>query len=81
MLAFIANGALSLWVLGEMTTMGNQIDFFDASEVFRAVLAAKTAEVGDVLMGESPFRAMSSIARQADRRAAEADFVEIEDAA
>jgi hypothetical protein len=47
---------------------------------FRAVLAAKMAEVGNILMDQLPFHAMSSIARQADREAVKADFVAIEDA-
>jgi hypothetical protein len=81
MLASIENVGPSLWVLGEMTTLGYQIDFFGTSDAFRAVLAAKLAEAGDTLMDQLPFQAMSSIARQADHKAVEADLVEIEDAA
>jgi hypothetical protein len=45
------------------------------------VLAAKLAEAGNTLMDQLPFQAMSSIARQADRKTVKADLVEIEDAA
>jgi hypothetical protein len=82
MLASIENVGPSLWMSGEMTTMGNQIGFFETIEAFHSVLATNMAEVGNILMDQLPFQAMSSIARQTDRKTVKADdLVEIEDAA
>jgi hypothetical protein len=64
MLASIENVGPSLWMSGEMTTMGNQIGFFETIEAFHSVLATNMAEVGNILMDQLPFQAMSSIARQ-----------------